>query len=354
MDYVGSFDPGYGGGKVVFIGPQGLKHAIVPSIVGMGDTDIGQLGISLNDDDLGRQRRRRLPDRVVIDDVTYLVGAGTERYAVPMDTMDFLRLRGGPTIRALFYDCIYRALGAGDHDAALLIGLPVEVLADGKAAGDTVGALRDWMVAEHQYSVNEEAVKVTIRELHAMAQPVGAFFAWGFDDNGRWIRSADALEADTGVLDIGFNTLDLFAVGGGELTKRYTDGDTLGMRRAAEHLIKAIGEAYGKKLSLHQADALIRDPSPTLSTSDGRIEIKPLVGQALSHATSGILSFVQQPDRWGDGRQFDHLLITGGGAEALRSQLQGAFPHGYILPHPVTANALGLARYARRAFRRRA
>jgi hypothetical protein len=350
MIYVGSFDPGYGGGKAVFIGPRGMHTAIVPSIVGMGDTDIGQLGLSLDGDDFGRQRRRRLPDRVVIDDVTYLVGSGTERYAVPMDTMDFLRLRGGPAMRALFYDCIYRSLGAGDHEVGLLVGLPVEVLADDKAAGNTVGALRDWMVGKHQYSVNGEGVRFTIREVHAMAQPVGAFFAWGFDDEGRWVRDADALEADVGILDIGFNTLDLFAVSGGELAKRYTDGDTLGMRRAAEHLIKAIGESYGKKLSLHQADALIRDSSPTLSTSDGRVDMRPLVDQALNHAASGILSFVQQPDKWGDGRQFDHLLITGGGAEALRPQLQEAFPHGYILPHPVTANALGLARYARRAF----
>ncbi len=63
-----------------------------------------------------------------------------------------------------------------------------------------------------------------------------------------------------------------------------------------------------------------------------------LVAQALGHAASGILSFVRQPDRWGDGRQFDHLLITGGGAEALRPQLQEAFPHGYVLPNPVMAN----------------
>ncbi len=344
--YYGSFDPGYGGGKTVFIGPHDVHTAVVSSIVGIGDTDIGHLSIG----NVGRQRRRRLPDRVIIDGVTYLVGEGTERYAAPMNTLDFLRLRKGPAIKALFYDCVYQALGAGEHDLSILIGLPIEVLVNDKAADSTVASLRDWMVTKHHYSANDEDVVLTVHGVHAMAQPVGAFFAWGFDDTGRWTRGTEDLEADVGVLDIGFNTLDLLAIGGGELTKRYTDGDTLGMRRAAEHLIKTIKEAYGKRLSLHQANALIRESAPSLSTSQGQVDMKHLVDQALNHAASGILSFVQQPDKWGDGRQFDHLLITGGGAEALRPQLQEAFPHGYILPHPVTANALGLARYAQRAF----
>jgi len=59
---------------------------------------------------------------------------------------------------------------------------------------------------------------------------------------------------------------------------------------------------------------------------------------------------VRQGDKWGNGRQFHHQLITGGGAEALRSQLSEAFPRAYIMPRPVLANAIGLARLAQQAF----
>ncbi len=242
MWYVGGFDPGYGGGKMVLMTRDGVRTAVVPSIVGMGDTAVGRLGIG----NVGRRRRRRLLDRVVVDGVGYLVGDGTERYAAPMEAMDFLRLRGGPAVQALFYDCTYRVLGPGRHDLALLVGLPVEVMADDRNASVTLDTLRDWMVASHRYRVNGDEVVLRVRRVNAMAQPVGAFFAWGLDNEGRWTRGADALDAGTGVLDVGFNTLDLFAVGGAELARRYTDGDTLGMRRAAEYLIKAVGGPTGR------------------------------------------------------------------------------------------------------------
>ena len=55
--------------------------------------------------------------------------------------------------------------------------------------------------------------------------------------------------------------------------------------------------------------------------------------------------------RWGNGRQFTHLLFTGGGAETLRDDLLRQYPHGVVLPEPITANAIGLARYGVRVFK---
>jgi hypothetical protein len=345
MYYI-AFDPGFGNGKVALVADGELRTVVVSAVVGMGHTNIGRLSIG----DVGRQRRRRLPDQVTFDGVGYLVGEGTERYAAPMKGLDFLRLRGGPDVRALFYDCVYHALGAGKHEAATMVGLPVEVMADEKQADATARALRDWMVGSHRFAVNGDEVSLVVDDVRLIAQPIGAFFAWGMNDAGQWIRGADALGASIGVLDIGFNTLDLFAVEGAEIAARYTDGDTLGMRRAAEYVIQAVDDAYGKSLSIYQANELIQSPDPLLYMAQGRVDLRPLVEQALSRAASGILTFVQQPDKWGDGRQFDHLLFAGGGAEALREQLNDQFPHGYVLPQAVAANAIGMARYARRAF----
>ena len=345
MNYL-AFDPGFGNGKLAHVGPNGLSVTVVRSIVGLGKTDIGRLSMG----DVGRQRRRRLPDQVAFDGVTYLVGDGVERYATPMAGMDFLRLRDGPALRALFYDAVFHTLGAGEHEAVLLIGLPVEVMLDERQADATTQALRDWIISSHQFTVDGETATLTVQDVRTIAQPVGAFFAWGLDDQGRWTRGKDGLRAAVGVLDIGFNTLDLFAVEQAEIAARYTDGDTLGMRRAAEHLIQAVDEAHDMSLSLYEADALIRAASPVLYTSQGEVDLRPLVRQALNRAASGILSFVQQPDKWGNGRQFAHLLLAGGGAETLRAQLRDQFPRGYVLPNPVAANAIGMARYARRFF----
>jgi hypothetical protein len=259
-----------------------------------------------------------------------------------------LRLSDGPELRALFYDALYHALGDVEESLHLMIGLPVEVMADKQLARDTLRALKSWVVAEHEFEIDDEAVALTVERIQAMAQPAGAYFAWGLNDRGTWARDTSDLRAPVAVCDIGFNTLDLFAVQGGEIVARFTGGDTAGMRRAAELLIGSV-RAYDVELSLHEADALLRLRRPRLYTSSGEIDLRPQVRQALDTAAAGITTFVER--RWGKGKQFAHLLFTGGGAEALRGTLLRQYPHGIVLPNAVAANAVGLARYAARVFK---
>ena len=149
---------------------------------------------------------------------------------------------------------------------------------------------------------------------------------------------------------MGFNTLDLFAVQGGEVVSRFTGGDTAGMRRAAELIINAVRGSYGVDLSLHEADALLQEKRPRLYTTEGETDLHSIVDQAIDATTAAVITFLER--HWGNGRQFPHLLFTGGGAEMLRDDLLRQYPHGVVLPNPITANALGLARYAVRVFSR--
>jgi len=229
-----------------------------------------------------------------------------------------------------------------------MLGLPVEVMADRERALATLKGLRDWLQGEHQFTFDGDAVVLTVAAVKAMAQPAGAFFAWGLDDAGRWGRPPGDLKAPVGICDIGFSTLDLFAVESGQVVARFTGGDTLGPRRAAELLGSQVRREHGVSLSLHEADALLSDRRPQLHTPTGLADLQAATRQALDATAGEILGFVES--RWGQGRQFAYLLFTGGGAEALRPELTRLYPHGLVLPDPVTANALGLARYAQRAF----
>jgi len=337
-------DPGFGGTKAACVGPEGARVATVPSVVGVGQTDLGLLSVGK----LGRRRRSRQPDQVRFEGMAYLVGENVARYARPVERMDFLRLSDGPELRALFYDVIFRLLGEDEHQVNVMVGLPVEVMADRAQAQSTVQALRRWMVGEHDYAVNGDQVTLEVQNVLVMAQPAGAFFAWGLNDQGKWTRSRADLKAPVAVCDIGFCTLDLFVVEGGEVVGRFTGGDTVGMRRAAELLINAIRSSYGIGLSLHEADALVRQRQPRLYTIQGEQNLRSVVDQALDTTAAAVVSFVER--HWDNGRQFAHLLFTGGGAEALRDILLRQYPQGAVLPNPVTANALGLARYAVRIF----
>jgi hypothetical protein len=337
-------DPGFGGVKAAYIGREGAQVATVPSVVGVGETDMGLLSLG----DLGRRRRSRQPDQISFDNITYLVGEGVARYARPVERMDFLRLRDGPELRALFCGVVYRLLGEGEHRANIMTGLPVEVMADREQARATLRALRGWMITRHKYTVNGHEVTLDVENVKVMAQPAGTFFAWGLNDQGKWVRDRSALRAPVAICDIGFHTLDLFTVESGEVVARFTGGDTVGMRRAAELIINAVRTGHGVDLSLHEADALARQRHPRLHTAGGEVGLRAQVDQALDTTAAAVVTFVER--QWGSGRQFAHLLFTGGGAEALKATLLRQYPHGVVLPNAVTANALGLARYAARVF----
>jgi hypothetical protein len=75
------------------------------------------------------------------------------------------------------------------------------------------------------------------------------------------------------------------------------------------------------------------------------------VRQARDAAAASVLMFIER--QWGSGQQFAHVLFTGGGSEALKNHLLSHYPEGVVLPDPVMANALGLARYAIRLSDRR-
>ena len=339
-------DPGFGGIKVAAIENEALQTAHVPAVVGVGTTDLGLLSLG----EFGRRRRRRTePDTVAFGGVVYLVGENVHRYARPVERMDFQRLSGGAELQAAIYAALARVFEPGQHETPILLGLPVEVMADRAQAVEVLRAIRGWLVGEHIFRVNGEEYAVTVREVRAMPQPAGAFFAWGLDDRGRWVRSKDDLKVPVGICDIGFNTLDLFAVEAGDVVGRFTAGDTVGMRRAAELLAQMLRRQYGRELSLHEADTLLRQRSPRVYVAGrGAVSVTDLARQALETTAAYVVRFLEE--RWGRGKQFAYVLFTGGGAEALREVLLRQYPYGEVLSDPVTANAVGLARYAVRVW----
>lgn len=339
-------DPGFGGIKVAAIENGTLRTAHVPAAVGVGSTDLGFLSIG----SLGRRRRTQQPDVVTLNGVTYLVGHNVHLYARPVERTDFLHLTGGPELRAALYAALARGLPPGQSTVYLMLGLPVQIMADRSQTQATLRTIRGWLVGDHHFTVNNVAYTVQVLAVKAMAQPAGTFFAWGMDDTGRWTRTRRDLTVPVAICDIGFNTLDLFAVEGGTVIAQYTAGDTLGMRRAVDLLIDDVRRRYGVRLTRHQADALLRERHPRLHTADGEVALDDLVQQALDVTAGYVVSFLER--HWETGRQFERLFFTGGGALALKEVLLRHYPHGVLLPDPVMANAIGLARYGMRIFRK--
>ncbi len=317
-----------------------MKSTHVVSQVGVGSLNTGELEMGLG---RGRKVTQDRPAEVAWNGWVYLTDAGVERYATPLERMDLQRLSGSLEVQALTWKTLHDLLAdVLNPTAAIVVGLPVEVMANESLAQRTRDDLRAWLEGEHTFSVNGQELTVTVPRVTVMAQPAGAFCTWGLDDLGRWRRTPVEQRATVAIADIGFNTLDVFTLAAGQIQARFTGGDSLGMRRAAELLSQAVQRDHGCTLSLHQADTLLREARPELYLAGQMVDLSRLAIQARATNAAQIVSFLEA--KWDNGRQFGQVLFTGGGAEALRDELLRHYPHGVILENPVMANALGLAR----------
>jgi hypothetical protein len=340
-------DPGFGGVKAAEVRGGQIETCVVPSVVGVGSTDSGALNLT------GVMRSRRRSGRpfvVAFEGVEYLVGPGVAQYARPIERMDFARFTEGPELRALLYAALYQLLDGGSHQVALAVGLPVEIVQDKDLAAAVERDIAKWLVGTHYFSLDDTEARFTVTTLRAkIGQPVATWFDWGFDLDGRWARGKEAMLAPVLIIDQGFNTLDLLAVQGGQISTRYTGGDTLGMRRAAEMTAGNIQRRYGVELSLHEADALVQKVAAGKRVSayvmGKSTDVTAEVRQAVNSLGSDVIRFVES--RVGKGKKF-RILLTGGGAVTLSRRLLGQFPHAEVMPGPALANARGLAKMTMR------
>ena len=346
-----ALDPGFHSIKAATVFDGQLHTATLPALVGVGETNLGMLQTGIT------RQKRNLPYTLVMDGQPYLVGPHVARFARPIERLDFNRLTYSRELQALIYTTLHNLvnglssdqLNAQEIDLGLILALPVQVLQSAEAR-ETIQSIENWLTGEHSFTLDNHPCRLRVHSIRAMAQPMGSLFEWGLNLEGQWGRSPKDLKASIGILDQGFNTIDLIHIQQGQIVRRFTNGDTLGQRRAAKLMQDLIEQRAGRKVTLHEADDFLRryagGQSAELFIRGEEINLKEQAAQALEIAMGELQAFLTQV--WEDGRQFDYILLTGGGSLALGSHLRNLFPNSIELMEPVTANARGLARFAQR------
>jgi Actin like proteins N terminal domain/Archaeal actin homologue MreB-like, C-terminal len=321
-----------------------LFTAYVPSKVGVGDTSLGALSLGA----FGKRTRSDdKPIQIVSDDGAYLVGPNVERYAPLLERFDPSKYADSPELRAVTRALLAQMVDGGSSDVAIIAALPVDMMMSPNAK-ETIKGIEQWLLGEHRFSYDGTEACVNVRAVKALAQPVGAFFAWGLDLAGEWARAdSDLADATVAVLDSGFNTLDLLLVRQGRVEKRETGGDNLGVRVAAQEIANALKARFGIVKSLIEVDALIRQYFERGKVILRKEDMTPIVKQALQSLATKTVGYVES--KWGNAAEFDYVLLAGGGALALDGAIRRHVPRAEMLPDPVHANAIGLAKLAQRA-----
>ena len=84
------------------------------------------------------------------------------------------------------------------------------------------------------FEVEGKPYHVEITAIEALAQPVGAYLDWLYDDNIQ--PRAGASKAEVMVIDGGMNTLDVYALKAGRVLNTFVGGAETGVRRLLELL----------------------------------------------------------------------------------------------------------------------
>ncbi len=319
MSLIIALDPGFGNTKVassqgVFV----LQSAVArPREIGMAAK--------------GLETQARPQTVTLANGGSYVTGPGAWAWGEPLSTLDF-NDQTSPQRVALFYAAISHLLPPGEHVCdRLVIGLPVPLLQDELQATSVLAGLSLYKTT-HEFLIDGKQYKLTIKQMRALAQPVGAYADWMLKDEGH-VRQG-AANSEAAIIDIGMNTLDLYVIQGWKVAPRFIGGSKLGIRRLLENL-----NPNGR--DLEELDEALRRGALQPTEEQKRVWLGAILGNI--------------ERLWPSLRRFNIVIPTGGGAavlgETLRSALAAKGAAVFWPENPVTSNVAGFYKWGCRANR---
>jgi hypothetical protein len=325
-------DAGYGYFKAGRVIKDKVHLVSTAAVFGVGDTELGALTGVLEG------RRGIEPKKVTFDGQTLLVGENVPRWAIPIQRTDFGRFwEITNEFLALLYAVWSGLLPPGPHTVNLLLGLPISLTISSEARS-LAENIRGKLCREHDFQVGKKRYKVFVQSCLIAPQPLGAYYAWLFNEDGSPAQTKDLAEALVGVCDIGYNTSDLFAIEGGVPVKRYIGGIQLGVHNVALMVSEQLATQTGHNFSPAELEPYIRGDKETMILAGKSIDVAGLRRQAVEVVGTKIIEFIN--GKWGDA-PFAKLLIVGGGAYIFGERLRRQYPFAEIPRDPVMYNALG-------------
>jgi hypothetical protein len=306
------YDPGFGNTKVCVDGRIGLIQSAVSRPKSVGLATIGLRAIS-----------HQVPI-IEFGSDAFAVGPGAWNRGVPLTSLDYNSLVA-PERLALFYAALDNAGLPQALPITLCVGLPVPLLQDKAQATLVLDSLKRFK-RTHQFKVGKKSHTLEIMRVKVLAQPVGAYVDWLYDDQLNARPTGN--KAEIAILDIGFNTLDLYAIANGQVAERHIGGAEVGVHRLLDLLVND-----GHDLA--ETDLALREGT-----------LRPDASQ-LDMWLGEILAAVKRT--WPTLKRFTAVIPTGGGASLLADRLTSALSAKgaavYWPEDPLTANVKGFWKF---------
>lgn len=183
--------------------------------------------------------------------------------------------------------------------------------------------------------------RVVVEAVRLVPQPMGSYLSRIVAEDGRFDPSA-ASEA-VGVIDVGFQTLDLFAAARMQPVHPLCRSTKSGLVMGYRWLADALQERFGLTRAIYEVDDVVRQGY--VMHRGRRVDIGDLLETAREYLAQLIQADVETA--WA-GHRLDRVLVTGGGAYHVGDRLRFGGPAVEILPNPAEANVEGYWRLGRR------
>ena len=183
--------------------------------------------------------------------------------------------------------------------------------------------------------------RVSVEAVKLVPQPLGSYLLRLYAEDSR--PDARFASETVGVVDIGFQTLDLLVVSRLEVIQPLSASTKSGVVQAYRWLGDALRERFGLVRELYEIDDVARQGY--VMQGGRRHSIDDLLDTARDYL--GQLIRADIATHWA-GAGLDRVLVTGGGAYHVGDRLSLPGPVIEVLDNPAEANVEGYARLGRR------
>ena len=209
-------DPGYGNVKAA----AGDRVRVTPSLVAV-PRRVGMAASGL------RLHRTTL---VRFEGHEYAIGSGAPLRGTVYESIDDSRFLTAPVL-ALMLSTVALVVEHAEP-LVLVVGLPVAMMQASTGAKGLVKSVQSRLTGQHCIEVDGRKIELRIERVWTRAQPLGVWAEWAVQESGE--LHAGARRSLIGVVDIGFNTVDIFGIQGGDMHAGMMGGAELGVRLLLE------------------------------------------------------------------------------------------------------------------------
>ncbi|MEM7124982.1 MAG: hypothetical protein AAF702_01565 [Chloroflexota bacterium] len=264
--------------------------------------------------------------QVKLGSLSFYVGQNAHSFGRPVENLDYSRLTQSPEITALFYGAMteyMQTYGEIDQPISIIAGLPLEMMGEDNAK-ESADAIRKWMKGEHTWDANGTSYQITVANVKASSQPVGALMDFLLNEEGGYQPGRKSLAKDKiGVISVGFNTIEILLMESSKVVHRMSNGSTFGVRRLLELLNPE------RLYSLGELNVMMRAGNLDLS-------------EALPVWQQQVLGEIEK--LWGkEWKRCKRIIIVGGGSIILGDKLWSKFQgKAHLSDDPVQSISRGL------------